>query len=248
MPGLAVAQQFAEEAGKARSSEELAHIVDAAARKIGYRYFAIRHHVDLQADLPGAVLLHNYPASWAEYYLANRLYERDPLCRASERTSKVFSWSEICDLIEITPEDKAIFAAARRQGICDGCTIPVHVPGEPSGSCSFATPMDAEIGETRLLLAQLIGVLAFEAGRRIVARHTMQSLDSVRLTERQRQCLVLAAKGKTDWEIARILGISEETASLHLKMARDRYGVSKRLSLAIRALHDGQISFWEVVD
>src|SRR3546814_16173427 len=47
--------------------------------------------------------------------------------------------------------------------------------------------------------------------------------------------------------IARTLGISEETATLHLKTARERYGVSKRLPLAIRALYDGQISFWEAI-
>ena len=69
----------------------------------------------------------------------------------------------------------------------------------------------------------------------------------VRLTDRQRECLILAARGKTDWEIAKILGIKEETASLHLKMARDRYGVAKRLPLAIRAIYDGQISFGEVL-
>ena len=248
MLGLAVAQQFAEKAGKARSSEELAHILDAAAREIGYRYFVVHHHVDLQADLPGAVLIHNYPARWAQHFIAARLYENDPLRRASERTVKGFSWSAISDLIDITSQDKALFAAARRQGIRDGFTVPVHILGEPSGSCSFATPVVDALSEEQFLLAQLVGVLAFEAGRRIVGRHEMQCFDGVRLTDRQRQCLVLAAKGKTDWEIARILGISEETASLHLKMARDRYGVSKRLSLAIRALYDGQISFWEVIE
>src|SRR3546814_14524367 len=97
----------------------------------------------------------------------------------------------------------------------------------------------------KLLFAQLIGSLAFEAARRVSLEKGGLLRPDVKLTERQRECLILAARGQTDAEIARTLGISEETATLHLKTARERYGVSKRLPLAIRALYDGQISFWE---
>ena len=46
----------------------------------------------------------------------------------------------------------------------------------------------------------------------------------------------LAARGKTAWEIGRILGISEATAVRHLKQARERYGVDKQTSLLMEAL------------
>ena len=38
----------------------------------------------------------------------------------------------------------------------------------------------------------------------------------------------------------------QETVIQHVKDARDRYGVTKRTLLAIRALFDGQISFADV--
>lgn len=96
--------------------------------------------------------------------------------------------------------------------------------------------------------ANMVGRLAFEASRQLIHKdHGRHEADKVVLTPRQRDCLILAAQGKTDWEIGRILGISEETASLHLKTARDRYGVTKRLALAIRALYDGHISFSDVL-
>ena len=47
------------------------------------------------------------------------------------------------------------------------------------------------------------------------------------------------------WEISRILGLSEETVARHIDLARARYGVTKRLQLAVHAIFDGQISFLE---
>ncbi|MBB5720345.1 DNA-binding CsgD family transcriptional regulator [Stakelama sediminis] len=44
------------------------------------------------------------------------------------------------------------------------------------------------------------------------------------LTRRQRDCLIWAARGKGDWEISRILGVSEETVAKHFRAACERYG------------------------
>jgi LuxR family quorum-sensing system transcriptional regulator CciR len=67
------------------------------------------------------------------------------------------------------------------------------------------------------------------------------------LTDRQRDCVIWAARGKSDWEISRILGLSEDTVTEYLKRARQRYGVSKRTMLAVHALFDGAISFADVL-
>ncbi len=67
------------------------------------------------------------------------------------------------------------------------------------------------------------------------------------LTPREGEVLQWVAAGKTDWEIAQILGISHETVIQHLKHARERYGVQKRALLAVRALFDGLISFSDVL-
>jgi LuxR family quorum-sensing system transcriptional regulator CciR len=61
------------------------------------------------------------------------------------------------------------------------------------------------------------------------------------LTARQIECIDLVARGKTDWEIGQILGISEETVASHVRQACERYGVNKRTSLVFLALVDGVI-------
>jgi LuxR family quorum-sensing system transcriptional regulator CciR len=67
------------------------------------------------------------------------------------------------------------------------------------------------------------------------------------LSPRELDCLRLVAVGKTDWEIARILGVSEATVGEHLRHAFERYGVSKRALVAVHALFDGTIGFLDVL-
>lgn len=250
MGRLADARYFAEEAGKAETLGELAGLIEGIVREMGFRYFVLGHHVDMKLGRGDVVVIHNYPDSWVEYFETNRLFENDPVVRVSERMNMGFLWSDVPKLIEFTSRDREILTAAKMQGLKNGFTVPFHMPGELPGSFSFATPGKDQLDGEDLLFAQLIGTIAFEAARKINLSGTsdMAVIDpDVRLTDRQRECLILAARGKTDWEIAKILGIKEETASLHLKMARDRYGVAKRLPLAIRAIYDGQISFGEVL-
>ena len=69
----------------------------------------------------------------------------------------------------------------------------------------------------------------------------------VRLTDRQRDCVMWAARGKSDWEIAQVLGVSEATVGEHLRHAYERYGVGKRTLVAVHALFDGKIGFLDIL-
>jgi LuxR family transcriptional regulator, quorum-sensing system regulator CciR len=97
-------------------------------------------------------------------------------------------------------------------------------------------------------MAQLVGSFAFQAARNIVARSRgYQDFAKVELTERQLECIVLVARGKTDWEIGKILNISEETVKQHIANARERYDVPKRMQVVLRALYDGLVPLSELL-
>ena len=67
------------------------------------------------------------------------------------------------------------------------------------------------------------------------------------LSRREIQCLQLLARGKTDWEIARILGISVETARQYVKRARAAYAVASRTQLVVHGLRDEWVTFEEAI-
>jgi DNA-binding response OmpR family regulator len=55
------------------------------------------------------------------------------------------------------------------------------------------------------------------------------------MNERQLETLTWTARGKTSWEIAKILGLSKKTVDFHLNGARIKLGASTRAEAAIKA-------------
>jgi LuxR family quorum-sensing system transcriptional regulator CciR len=130
-------------------------------------------------------------------------------------------------------------------GIGDGFTVPVNIPGEPAGSCSFAVRTGAELPVQRLLCAEQLGAHAFRAARRL--HHYTDICRCPHLSRRERQCVRLLTAGKTDWEIAAILGISVETVHQYVKRARAAYDVVSRAQLVACVLRDAVVSYDEAI-
>ena len=235
---------FVRDIRELQSETLLADALAEISGELGFTYFALTHHVDVRKNST-AIRLHNYPSGWEEWFDEEGLAVVDPVHRASHMTSVGFAWSKLEDMIALTVGDHQVLASARMHGIGDGYTIPAHVPGEAHGSVSFAVKTGGSLCGELLPLTQLVGAFAFEAARRI--RRVRERPPQPRLTDRQRECVMWAARGKSDWEIARILGVSHETVIMHLKQARERYGVAKRTLLTVHALFDGTIAFFDIL-
>jgi DNA-binding CsgD family transcriptional regulator len=243
---LATAQQFALAVEAAASIGELGALVDAITREMGFRYFALTHHVDIVRAPQPTIRIHNYPADWEAFFDAEGLGRSDPVHRASHLRNLGFRWTMLPDLIDLTRRDEDIIERSRRSGLADGYTVPAHMPGESEGSCSFATVHGRSYRVEWIPLAQFVGTAAFEAARRLSGVRRID-LDRPRLSDRQRDCIYWAARGKSDWAISQILGIGHDTAIQHMKEARSRYGVGNRTQLAIHALYDGALTFTDVL-
>jgi LuxR family quorum-sensing system transcriptional regulator CciR len=214
---------------------------------MGFSYFALTHHLDMRNAPQPAIRLHNYPGGWEDYFEEQELGRSDPVHRASQLTTVGFAWSKLPGMIQLTRRDRIVLEEAGTRGIGDGFTVPAHVPGEVNGSCSFATRAGAPLRPENLASAQLVGAFAFEAARGLAKMRDRGLAQLPQLTDRQRDCVVWASRGKTDWEIARILGVRHDTVIEHLRHARERYGVAKRTQLTVHALFDGSISFVDIL-
>lgn len=237
-------ERFVRDVRQLRTEAELAEALEDIVSDLGFRYFALTHHVDVRTS-SAAIRIHNYPEGWVEWFDQQALSGSDPVHRASNVTSVGFAWSSLPEMIVLTAQDREILELALRQGIGDGFTVPAHVPGEAHGSCSFACGPGDPLMHDHLPLVQLVGAFAFEAARSMRRRRFAKA--PIGLTDRQRECVIWAARGKSDWEIAKILGLSRETVIEHLRHARERYGVGRRTLLAVHALFDGTIGFLDVL-
>jgi LuxR family transcriptional regulator, quorum-sensing system regulator CciR len=98
---------------------------------------------------------------------------------------------------------------------------------------------------TRLRCAELVGAHALLAARRLRPCPALPPRPP--LSRRELQCLRLVALGKTDWEIARILGLSVHTARQYVKRARAAYDTVRRTQLVVYGLRDAWISFEDAI-
>jgi LuxR family quorum-sensing system transcriptional regulator CciR len=236
---------FEEQAARCTQPEDLRLLLEDVTRELGFEYFALLHHRCVVSTSDDLIRIDSYPAGWAEELISRHDVAADPVHLASLRTNAGFAWDDLGELLPLSPPQRRILERSRRHGLGPGFTIPANIPGEPSGSCSFVARRGCSLPEHRLLCAELIGVHAFRAARRIYG--FAADTRAPRLSRRERQCLRLVAAGKTDWEIAAILGISVETARQYVKRARAAYDVVSRAQLVACGLRDGLVSFDEAI-
>ena len=245
MPFSRLIDVFEAKAAECSDDRGLAALIGDAARELGFDYFALLHHASLVRPRPGLIRLDTYPSGWETELARYGLIGADPVHQASARTNIGFAWFELPNLVAIGRQGRELLERARRFDIGEGFTVPVNVPGEPAGSCSFAMRLGADLPIQRLLCAEQIGAHAFRAARRI---HDYPAVGRCpHLSRRERQCVGLLAAGKSDWEMAAILGISVETAHQYVKRARAAYDVVSRAQLVACVLRDALVSFDEAI-
>jgi LuxR family quorum-sensing system transcriptional regulator CciR len=236
---------MAEGLRRAATVQELSARLGETALRLGFHYYALVHHADIARPPARFIFVQNYPQDWVEAYARAGLHRSDPAQRLASVRPASFAWQDLPQLTALSSAERALMGKARCAGLGEGFTVPLHAPGERAASCSFATIADEPFPGNALLAVELLAHVAFStlfdllhAGRRSLAP---------RLTARQEECVVLMSQGKTDWEIATILGLSEETVTAYLKAARQRFGVSRRTQLALAAVSHGLIGFDEIV-
>jgi LuxR family transcriptional regulator, quorum-sensing system regulator CciR len=219
-----------------------------ATALLGFNQFALGHHVDLTCPPQGAIRLDTYDRNWVSHGLERGYFAEDPIHLASTKTVRGFAWHEIGEIIHLTPRHKQILAEAVGFGLGAGFTVPVHLPGEFHGTCSFTARSVDDLRTNSLPIAQLCGTFAFEAARRIM-RRTLKLGDTIMpdLRPRELEALILVGRGKSDSEIGEILRISRSTAHEHVEGARRAYGNAQRAFMIVRALFDGQITFADLL-
>lgn len=185
--------------------------------------------------------LHLSTFDWAEYYISQGYQHVDRATLTSlTRATPWLYW----DVIGREPENDL----QRRmendvlERVSSGLAIPVHGVGLRFGQMHLGSQLprteferlDREIRP----IAALIAAYFHEHVRKLLGREN----GAPDLSERERECLLWASRGKTAWEIAAILSISERTARAHIGAALRKLDVRTRTQAVARAIATGLIS------
>lgn len=245
-PSVALADAFIRSARAAASPGDLALLMEAVTADLGFRYYALIHHADLRGAPPGRVDVRQYPEAAAARIIDEGRYRRDPVIRACAFTDGAFLWSELNRIIHLDRHDRRCLEAGQAEGLNEGITVPSVLLGDCMGSCTFAGLKSPKRASRLLGPVQMIGIFAFQAGRRLVMGQR-QPRPAPRLHPRPRDCVILAGRGLSNKEIARTLSLTPRTVDGYMTEARALFGAHDRTELVVSAIFAGEIGLDELV-
>lgn len=217
-------KSFIDQTLESRSQLALCDAMSSAAHRLGLHNFA---YINLSPQTQVApTLVSTYPAAWRSRYLQERYEQHDPVIMRARIDIAPFDWGGDVPAT-MSAKGREIFEEAALYGIRYGFSIPVANDAGVCAAVSFATDerrpsFEACIGEHGAVL-QFMAMLFHRHVRDIAA--TGRKIGDVTLSPREFQCLEWTSRGKSAWEIGRILNISRGTVAFHLANAKKKIGV-----------------------
>lgn len=203
--------------------------------------------------------------AWETEYADNNFINVDACITRARRTNRPFTWSSVelpQRLGKRKPGAHKTMDAAQDHGFNEGFVIPFHFADERglvhSSVCTFFWK-DKPKDFYRKIAADaryLHLILLYWAQRSIeIRRKTVQAQSSdvvplnqwamarkkSRLTDRERDVLAWAARGKTASETADILAISNDTVQTHIKHCVQKLNAGNKTHAVAKAVHLGLV-------
>jgi DNA-binding CsgD family transcriptional regulator len=233
----------------ARTISEMKAILSATLAKIGFKHFA--YHVIRANEIIGEKLPHiitTYPADWIQHYFSSQYLDEDPVVAEALRRRLSFLWSDVGTSAALSRRQRKLMKEARDAGIAGGLTIPIIGRGVDAAALNVVPDLsDSRATAALLRYRPLLQVLAIHFHRRARSKLLERALTggSPRrlslLSAREREVLEWIARGKSTWEIAQILGVSEKGVEFHVENAKRKLQVFGRTHAVVKALMLGLI-------
>lgn len=192
-----------------------------------------------ETSMPDAnqdLLFTTYSEGWIAHYFEREYENVDPVLTVASRSLLPVDWS---DLAADEKHVKEFFGEAREFGVGKrGLTIPVRgVYGEQILFSINANLKKNKWQGFRTVIKSDVTYLAFLIHQEVLTNVIgIESKGTPRLTPRETQALQWAARGKTAWETASILGLKERTVEFYLRNACSKLRVVTKAQAVAKAV------------
>lgn len=210
--------------------------------------FPFRHVTYYCSSFPGrlgkAETVTSYPEAWRTHYLAEHYERTDPVLRRGRNSFLPVDWSRIEDL---SPGERRFLEASYDFGLGrHGTTVAVRGPHRETAfvSVNAGTPPSSWWPDMHLGIADLtyFGFLLHQHISQLVGAGRRAPAAAPLLAPRERDVLTWAARGKTAWETAQILSISETTVVSYLRSGTAKLGAATKPQAVARAICENLVT------
>lgn len=234
-----------DEIHKCESLEQIHQVCSNFCLDLGFDFFHYGARIPVSFSNPRFVFVSGYPDQWWEHYISNAYLYKDPTVLHCANRVTPFFWNKLPDLLESPPADKNVIFEARDFGLRAGISIPVHGATGESAIFSVVSGEDSiqnlRLIDTQTPILHMFSSYLHETINRVTGSGDFTGT-TLKLTQREKDCLCWSADGKTAWEISQILNISERTVVFHIRNATEKFGVSNKTHAIARAVLEGYIS------
>ena len=174
-------------------------------------------------------------SNWPDEYVARRIEEmtiiKDPVVRHALRTKQPFTWQAAYEHADRTGQ--RVLNQGRDFTQNEGMMFPVYSYDEVPGGVSLGTKK-LELSPAQIKLVDLVCQHAYMR----IASFEGPFPHEIRasLSNREVEVLHYVAAGKSNWEIGRILGLSEYTVHAYMKSASKKLNTSGRAHTVAMAM------------
>ena len=128
-------------------------------------------------------------------------------------------------------------------GVRNGVSFPLHTPQGEHGILSFISKekSNSELMFENAPTLSFCASYIFGAALQLIKRRPELMKHLTELSDREKECLFWASEGKTSWEIATILGISERTVNFHLNQVTNKTDSRNRNQAIAKSISSGII-------
>ncbi|MCP1201021.1 LuxR family transcriptional regulator [Notoacmeibacter sp. MSK16QG-6] len=177
-----------------------------------------------------------YSSDWVEHYKERRFLEIDPVVQTGFRRLLPLDWDGFARTDE---KVRTLFGEATEFGLGrKGISIPIHGRHGDRGILSITSDFsDRDWAREKLLYLRDFQVLATHIHDKVLRLEGQRPMKS-HLSPRELECLQWIAEGKTVWECATILGLSQHTVRCYLESTRHKLNATSNthaVSIAHRA-------------
>ncbi len=200
---------------------DLDETLKAIASEIGIShivYLRFTSDKNCEASLPTAIA--TYSRAWQTHYFLRGYVEIDPVVLHGRKAVLPFDWEM---LASGEPGVAAFFADAAKHGVGrNGLSIPVRNGRGAHSLVSFTSdcskPEWTAYKRQNMPSLQKVSFLIDSAAN----RKSNLPMSPIRLSRREEDCLIWAARGRTHQEIAEVLDIGFSSVKIHLDGARHK--------------------------
>ncbi len=239
---------LAQELSESKDLEQVKNVCQTFCEHFEIDTYAYLLRIPTSISQPDITLIQNYPQEWVTAYQDNQFIRDDPVVAYAGDHATPAVWSDIVRMDQYCKKKaKMVMSEAHQFGLKEGVALSYCSPSGDQALFSLgfdqtSTAARQAIGNS-IMAAQHLNAYLYESVKTISLQNNAEQVQQYQssITRRERECLLWACEGKTAWEIANIVGISERTAIFHLNNAAEKLGAANRQHAVAKAVLLGVI-------